>query len=371
MYENKTIAVVVPAYNEAELIGRVLETMPQFVDRIYVVDDGSADGTAARVEAYQADPGWQARLALLRHPENRGVGAAIATGYRQAAADGMDVVAVMAGDAQMDPDDLPRLIEPVVLGEADYVKGNRLFTGEAWQTIPRHRYLGNAVLSLLTKIASGYWHVADSQTGYTAISREALELLPLEKLYPRYGYPNHLLVMLNVYDFRVIDVPVRPVYNIGEKSGIRLYKVIPSMSWLLFKQFLWRMKEKYVIRDFHPLLFFYAFGGLLMFLCGLLTVRLLWDWIATGVIPKVNALACMFTAISGIQFLLFAMWFDMDYTSRARADPRMMHLPQHAAARRRAGHPTTPKQSRDLATSQQHTARQGGTLASLNKSAEL
>lgn len=313
MYEQKSIAVVVPAYNEEKLIGRVIETMPEFVDRIYVVDDMSSDATIQKVECFLADPCWQSKLQLLRHGENQGVGAAIVTGYRQAVNDEMDVVAVMAGDAQMDPDDLERVIAPVVRDEADYVKGNRLFTGEAWETIPRYRYLGNATLSLLTKIASGYWHIADSQTGYTAISAEALRMLPLGKLYPRYGYPNHLLVMLNVYSLRAIDVPVRPVYNIGEKSGIRLHKVIPRMSWLLLKQFLWRMKEKYIIRDFHPLLFFYAMGFLLLLICFLLAIRLFWVWGVTGRIPHINALACMFTAISGLQFLFFAMWFDMDH----------------------------------------------------------
>jgi len=338
MYLDKKIAVVVPAYNEQTLIDRVIETMPGFVDRVYVVDDCSTDATCDRVEPYTAngDPA-PTEIHLLRHLENQGVGAAIVTGYRQAVADGMDVVAVMAGDAQMDPDDLPAVIEPVCRDEADYVKGNRLFTGEAWQTIPRYRYLGNATLSLLTKIASGYWHVADSQTGYTAISRGALELLPLDKLYPRYGYPNHLLVMLNVYNHRVVDVPVKPVYHVGEKSGIRLHKVIPRMSWLLLKQFLWRMKEKYVIRDFHPLLFFYAFGALLMFVCLLLTGRLLWEWTATGLIPKVNALACMFTAISGIQFLLFGMWFDMEYNRGLRDVPSqrrpLAHAPRMAQTR--------------------------------------
>lgn len=346
MYQSKTVAVVVPAYNEEKLIGRVIETMPSFVDRVYVVDDCSSDGTCEKVESYLADPEWDGRLFLLRHIENQGVGAAIVTGYKAAMADGMDVVAVMAGDAQMDPDDLPRVIEPVVAEEADYVKGNRLFTGEAWQTIPRYRYLGNATLSLLTKIASGYWHVADSQTGYTAISRGVLELLPLEKLYKRYGYPNHLLVMLNVYNCRVADVPVRPVYNIGEKSGIRLRSVIPRMSWLLLKQFLWRMKEKYIIRDFHPLLFFYAFGGLLMFLCLLLTGRLFWVWIAQGFIPRVNALACMFTAISGLQLLLFAMWFDMEYNRNLKGSTSVRTLPRGSGSAAEPGRsgPTTRRQ---------------------------
>ncbi len=139
----------------------------------------------------------------------------------------------MAADNQMDPADLQSIVEPVARGEAEYAKANRLFTGRAWELIPRHRYLGNAALSFLTKIASGYWHVADSQSGYTAISREALEELDLERIYPRYGFPNDMLVHLNVYGARVRDVPSRPVYGVGEESGIKLRKVIPTMSWML------------------------------------------------------------------------------------------------------------------------------------------
>jgi glycosyltransferase involved in cell wall biosynthesis len=316
MFEGARVAVVVPAYNEELLIGRVIETMPDFVDLIVVVDDHSGDRTAEVVESYGERLGE--RLVLLRHEVNRGVGAAIVSGYRLAQERGMDVVAVMAGDAQMDPADLPLIIGPVVRDEADYVKGNRLFTGEAWRLIPRYRYLGNAFLSLLTKIASGYWHVADSQTGYTAISRRALEMLPLEKLYPRYGYPNHLLVMLNIYSMRVRDVPVRPIYNIGEKSGIRLSRVIPRLSWLLGRCFLWRMWEKYVIRDFHPLVFFYALAFFLLLAAFVLGVRLSVVWAVTGLIPRTNALALMSSVIAGLQSLFFAMWFDMEYNRPLR-----------------------------------------------------
>ena len=175
---------------------------------------------------------------------------------------------VMAADNQMDATELAGLIAPVVRGEVDYAKANRLVSGEAWKVIPRTRYLGNAVLSLLTKIASGYWHVADSQAGYTAISREALSRIDLEQLYPRYGFPNDMLVHLNVQNARVRDVPSRPIYDVGEQSGIKLRSVVPRISWLLLKGFWWRMGHKYVIRDFHPLVFFYAFG-LLMTAAGL------------------------------------------------------------------------------------------------------
>src|SRR5262249_29623113 len=265
VYQGKTVAVVVPAHNEEKLIGQVLDTMPDFVDVIIVIDDASTDQTCAIVTSYGVRLGE--RLVLLHHEANRGVGAAIITGYKQALARDIEVVAVMAGDGQMHPDDLGRVMAPVACGEADYVKGNRLFRGESWQMIPHYRYFGNSVLSLWTKIASGYWHIADSQSGYTAICRVALQRLDLDHIYQRYGMPNDILVKLNVANFRVRDVSVRPVYNIGEMSGIRLRKVIPTISWLLLRGFCWRLKEKYIIRDFHPLVFFYAMG-LTLFPCG-------------------------------------------------------------------------------------------------------
>ena len=234
------------------------------------------------------------------------------TGYKRARDEGIDVTAVMAGDNQMDPADLQTLVEPVARGEVDYAKANRLFTGQAWDLIPRTRYLGNAVLSLLTKVASGYWHVADSQTGYTAISLEYLQLLDLDRIYRGYGMPNDMLVHLNIWNARVRDFPSRPIYNVGERSGIRLRKVVPRISWLLLKGFFFRMREKYVIRDFHPLVFFY-FLGFLMTTLGLVlgivevVLRLMGNAITTPTIVLVALLL-----ISGSQFMLFAMWFDME-----------------------------------------------------------
>ena len=228
MLEQKSIAVVIPAHDEEKLIGATISGVPGFVDRIIVVDDRSVDGTAAAVEALD-----DSRVELIRHERNQGVGAAIVTGYKRARDEGIDVTAVMAGDNQMDPADLQTLVEPVARGEVDYAKANRLFTGQAWDLIPRTRYLGNAVLSLLTKVASGYWHVADSQTGYTAISLEYLRLLDLDRIYRGYGMPNDMLVHLNIWNARVRDFPSRPIYNVGERSGIRLRKVVPRISWLL------------------------------------------------------------------------------------------------------------------------------------------
>ena len=307
MVDEQRVAVVVPAHNEDRLIEQTLSGIPGFVDRVFVVDDASTDETAARVRA-----STDRRVRLLRHERNGGVGAAIVTGYRKALEEGIDVTCVMAADNQMDPADLLTLVEPVARGEVDYAKANRLVSGEAWKLIPRTRYLGNAVLSLLTKIASGYWHVADSQTGYTAIARPMLAQLDLDRIYRGYGFPNDLLVHLNVWNARVRDFPSRPVYGIGEQSGIKLRKVIPRISWLLLKAFFWRLREKYVIRDFHPLVFFYALG-ILMTLVGFalgvveVVLRLMGNEITTPTIVLVALLL-----ISGSQFTLFAMWFDME-----------------------------------------------------------
>ena len=307
MLEGKSVAVVVPAYNEEQLIGTTLAGIPDSVDRVIVVDDGSKDGTRERVHTL-AD----GRVELVEHDGNHGVGAAIVSGYRRALVENADVTCVMAGDNQMDPSDLAALVEPVARGEVEYAKANRLVTGRAWELIPRHRYLGNAALSFLTKIASGYWHVADSQSGYTAISRGALEELDLERVYPRYGFPNDMLVHLNVYGARVRDVPSRPVYGVGEESGIRLRKVVPTISWLLLKAFLWRLKTKYVIRDFHPLVLFYFLGLILTFVgVGLGIAVTILRILGNGITPATVVLVALLL-ISGIQFLLFAMLFDME-----------------------------------------------------------
>ncbi len=316
MYKKMKTCVVVPAFNEELLISRVIATMPGYVDRIVVVDDASTDSTAATVESLaKKNP---KRVVLIRHTTNQGVGGAIASGYKWCRDHRMELVAVMAGDAQMDPDDLPALLDPVAAGVADYAKGNRLVSGEAWNKIPRVRYLGNAMLSLLTKIASGYWHVADSQTGYTVTNLKVLNTLDLDKIYKRYGMPNDMLVRLNIYSFRVCDVEIRPIYGIGEKSGIRPIRMIPRLAWQLLRFFLYRMIQKYVIRDFHPLIFFY-FSGSLMFLSGLMFgLYLLAYRIFTGPVEATSTIMAVFLFITGMQSLFFAMWFDMDNNRNTR-----------------------------------------------------
>ncbi len=307
MYQEKKIGVVVPAYNEERLIIKTVEGMPDYIDAIVVVNDKSSDSTADVVAGLaENDP----RVVLINHEENQGVGGAISTGYVWCRDNDVDIAVVMAGDNQMDPDDLPDLLAPIIENRADYSKGNRLVTGQAWQKIPKVRYLGNAMLSFLTKIASGYWHVADSQCGYTALNRKGLKLLPLEDIYPRYGMPNDFLVTLNIYNMRVADVPVQPIYA-DEVSGIKIQRVLFTLSFLLIKLFFRRMTQKYIIRDFHPLVLFYFLAIFLFTADFLLIIRMFQGWILSGNLPDITFLAVLFCTISGLQLILFAMLFDM------------------------------------------------------------
>jgi dolichol-phosphate mannosyltransferase len=229
------IAVVVPAYNEGRLIARTLASVPAYVEHVVVVDDASTDDTAARAKQ-SGDP----RVHIVRHRENRGVGAAIVTGYEEAFARGADVCAVMAGDGQMDPADLEHVLWPVLRGEAAYAKGDRLSFPYAREAMPVTRWFGNWVLARLTALATGI-PVRDSQCGYTAITREAAEQLPLNTLWNRYGYPNDLLGMLSERDLPVREVVVRPVYG-DEESGIRLWHALFVVPFVLLRVFARRLR---------------------------------------------------------------------------------------------------------------------------------
>jgi len=230
MFRNAQIAVVVPAYNEGKHIAATLRSVPAYVDHVIVVDDGSGDDTVRRARNVAAvDP----RLCVLRHAHNAGVGAALRTGYLHALAVGAEVVAVMAGDGQMHPEDLDALLVPVVSGEADYAKGNRLAHPEVVRRMPWTRLLGNQALSLMTRVATGL-RVHDSQCGYTALHRRVAEQLPWHALWNGYGYPNDLLGKLQQLDARVCDVVVRPVYA-DEQSGIRLRHALFVVPYVLLR----------------------------------------------------------------------------------------------------------------------------------------
>jgi glycosyltransferase involved in cell wall biosynthesis len=262
MYCDQTIVTVVPAYNEEHHIARVITTMPAFVDHIVVIDDASTDATVD-VALATADP----RLVLLRHEHNTGVGGAVVDGHHKALELGAEVVCIMAGDGQTDPAYLASLIEPVAEGRCDMAKANRFFSSTSFDGMPRHRIIGNVVLSFLNKLASGYWHIFDPQNGYLAVRREALEAVPLDSLATGYSLENDFLINLNIVGARVADVPVPAVYA-DERSSIKLRRVAPQMARLLFRGFFRRMVRKYVLWSFSPVALF-LFTGLALCLFGL------------------------------------------------------------------------------------------------------
>lgn len=364
MLNNKTVAVVVPCYNEEKQIGMVIETMPDFVDRIIIVNDLSKDNTSKVVESYlekykysgtplsknvsklkktrfnraefvleeqsrtelsyftdfevaKEDDIDTCRIILINHLQNGGVGASIATGYKWAKDHDIDCTAVMAGDGQMDPDELESICLPVIDEGVDYVKGNRLIHRSALLVIPKVRFFGNSVLSILTKIASGYWHVSDTQTGYTAISLRALNAIRLHEIYKRYGMPNDMLVKLNIAMCSLKEVEIKPVYDVGEKSKMKIHKVIPTVSWLLLKLFYKRLWFKYLFRDFHPLFLLYHFTFLLMAINIPLGINISYSYFVEGsTVSAQSLIAFLFFFISGFQSLLFAMWMDIQDNER-------------------------------------------------------
>jgi glycosyltransferase involved in cell wall biosynthesis len=358
MIENKTIAVVVPAYNEEKQIGMVIETMPSFVDRIVIVNDKSRDGTAEVVKKYIHDIPYnftdvvlssfpnpvlpnryneadvilekmekeeirfykkqevvntnpdKSRIILINHLENGGVGAAIASGYKWCKDHRIDCVAVMAGDGQMDPSELESICRPVLFEDVDYVKGNRLRHPSAKYVIPKIRFFGNSVLSILTKIASGYWRVSDTQTGYTAISLRALQSVKLYEIYPSYGMPNDFLVKLNIAGCTLKEVTIKPVYRVGEKSKMKIYKVVFRVSWLLIRLFFYRLWMKYFVRDLHPVFLFYNMGFVLGIINIPYLIKIIKAFVYGTTLSYEPLLAFLFLSVFSFQCLFFGMWMD-------------------------------------------------------------
>lgn len=364
MLNEKSVAVVVPAYNEETQISMVIETMPSFVDRIVIVNDKSKDKTEDVVVSFwqsdynksklelssnlekeiqptiyntadivahkenikelslftkhsirNANPSKD-RIILINHIENGGVGAAISTGYKWCKDYNIDCTAVMAGDGQMDPDELKSICKPVVEEDVDYVKGNRLIHPSAELVIPKIRYFGNSVLSILTKLASGYWRVSDTQTGYTAISKLALNKLKLYKIYKRYGMPNDILVKLNIAYCTLREIQIKPVYNVGEQSKMKIMKVIPTISILLVKSFFKRLWQKYLFREFHPLFILYHLSILLAIISIPYAMKILIIVFSGKNVNPVTLMTYIFLAISSFQSLLFAMWMDIQDNER-------------------------------------------------------
>lgn len=315
LFRSSRICIVVPAHNEERNLAVVIRTIPDYCDAIVVVDDVSTDNSIAVAERErQTDP----RVVVLKHNVNQGVGGAIATGYEWARDNGMDCAVVMAGDAQMDPSELPVLLAPCLRDRVNYVKGNRLIYQQARHIIPGIRFFGNSALSFFTKFASGYWHVSDSQCGYTVADKKVLQLIDWTKMYRRYGQPNDLLVSLNIQNFTVRDVSVRPVYGVGEVSGIKIKRVIFTISNVLVRRGLERLLLKYVVYDFHPLIFFLAFSVITAVLALLFFFNVIYQWSVTGTAPVLGTLSFLFTIGFSLNSLFFATWMDMEANKQLR-----------------------------------------------------
>lgn len=305
MYHGAQIAAVVPAYKEEKMISTVISTMPDFVDHIVIVDDHSPDNTSDAVAAVD-DP----RVTLIRHEVNQGVGGAIITGHRAAMDLGADINVIMAGDAQMDPDFLPNLLDPVAKEGYGFAKANRFFAPESFEGMPGYRVFGNIVLSFMTKLASGYWNLFDPQNGYTAVRTEVLKRVPLDRVSRRYSFENDLLIHLNILQVGAVDVPIPAIYG-EEVSSIRLSKVIPELVNLLFRGFWRRIWYRYVLWSFSPVALLLVFG-LVLFTIGLGVAIWVCFQIASSVVA--TAATVMLAALPlmlGTQMLISALQLDI------------------------------------------------------------
>ncbi|MCD4762215.1 glycosyltransferase family 2 protein [bacterium] len=313
MLSNKTISVVVPAYNEEKFIAKVITTMPDFVDKIIIVNDKSTDKTREIVEDMARS---NEKIVLINHEKNQGNGQALVTGYLRALDLKIDVTVVMDGDGQMDPDDLINVVRPVVEGKVDYTKGNRLLADDVSKIMPKHRWLGNSLLTLLTKFATGYWHLIDPQCSYAAISFRSLKKIGIENMIQGYGYNADILNMLNIHGYRAIDVDVKPVYG-DEQSKIKLWSYIPRICIILTRLFFRRLWKRYVVYDFHPLILFYLFAFFnIVFIILPLSIRFINGYLEQGFAPPTTLIILSFTILITFQSILFAIWMDMDYNRK-------------------------------------------------------
>lgn len=305
MYNGARIAAVVPAYNEERMIATVIETMPAFVDHIVIVDDHSPDDTSGAVRAV-----GDQRVVLIRHEVNQGVGGAIITAHRAAMELGSDVNVVMAGDAQMDPEHLPELLDAVTKQGYGFAKANRFFAPESFHGMPGYRVFGNVALSFLTKLASGYWHLFDPQNGYTAVRTEVLRRVPLDAVAKRYSFENDLLIHLNILQVPAIDVPIPAVYGI-EASSIRLSRVVPELLSLLTRGFWRRIWYRYVLWSFSPVALL-LFLGLILFGVGLgIAIWVCFQIAGSVVATAATVMLAALPLIFGAQMLISALQLDI------------------------------------------------------------
>lgn len=311
MYKEQVVTVAVPAYNEERLITGVIKSMPDFVDKIVVVDDCSSDGTYETVQSLK-DP----RTILMKTGQNRGVGGATVLGYKKALELESDIVVKMDGDGQMRAEYLDELIDPLIEEGYAYTKGNRFLLPEFLVQMPRGRLLGNVALTFMTKLASGYWHIFDPQNGFTAIRADALKHLNLAELHQRFFFENDMLFQLNLQNARVKDVPIPSKYG-EEVSSLSLLRVAVTFPFLLLRRFSSRIVHKYLLRDFSPIALFLILGTLL-FGWGVLFGAYAWirsavtdDLASTGTV-----MLSVLPLILGFQLILQAIVLDIGETPK-------------------------------------------------------
>ncbi len=306
MYKGKSLAIVVPAFNEQELILETLKGIPNYVDIVIVIDDCSTDKTYDLVKTYSKTS--KIEINLIKNNQNRGVGGSIKRGYEESLKKEIDIISVMAGDNQMDPEYLPKLLDPLVKDIADYSKGNRLHH-PLKRKMPLFRRFGNNILTLLNKISTGYWNISDPQNGYTAITKLALLKLDLRNVYSGYGYCNDLLSNANIHNLRVHDVVMPPVYG-NEVSGIKIGRYMILMLYLLTRGFFNRIQTKYGGPNFHPILLSYYISFISIIILILMSFRMLYTWYNFGYIPLINSLAVGILFIFSTQIIALSMWMD-------------------------------------------------------------
>ena len=303
-----SIAVVVPCYRERDHVLEVLAMMPDFVDHIICVDDGCPDSTGSYIEQHCGDP----RVSVLYHQQNQGVGGAMVTGYRQALANGADIVVKIDGDGQMDPTLIANLVYPITAGLADYTKGNRFFRLEDVLAMPRDRLIGNAILSLFSKLSTGYWRIFDPNNGYTAVHAAVLSLVPFDKLHRGYFFESDMLFRLNILCAVVVDVPMQAVYG-RAVSHIRLGRELTVFMLRHPLNFFKRIFYNYFLRDFHIASLEWILGPSLM-LFGMIFGMINWRasiMLGTSATAGTVMLAAL-PSIIGLQLLLSALNYDMD-----------------------------------------------------------
>jgi glycosyltransferase involved in cell wall biosynthesis len=313
------LAVVIPSYRVSRQIMGVLAAIPSEVTRIYVVDDGCPESTGSLVERQNAD----SRVQVLRHEVNAGVGAAVVTGYRQAMAEGMEIVVKIDGDGQMDPRLIPLFIKPIVDGRADYTKGNRFYSLDLLRSMPATRLFGNAALSLVNKIASGYWSIMDPTNGFTAINTKLLALLPLGILERRYFFESDMLYHLGLVRACVVDVPMRSVYNDGP-SSLSISNAALRFPGKYAIRALKRFLYSYILRDFNAGSVETILGSALL-VFGVVFGSLRWT---TGIIHAETAssgtvMLAALPVILGVQLLLSALYYDIQNQPRDALHPML------------------------------------------------